>query len=64
MRYSELGLVRSRVVREAERRKRIHGLWQQAWPEGTWLLATTDEVQQDTWWQYRNGAVQAVHLFT
>lgn len=51
------------VVRDAERRKRIHGLWQHAWPNGTWLLATTDEVQQGVWWQYAQGAVQAVQLF-
>jgi len=51
------------VVRDADRRKRIHRLWHQAWPDGTWLLATTDEVEQGVWWQYRDGAVQAVSLF-
>ena len=51
------------VVRDADRRKRIHRLWQQAWTQGTWLLATTDEVQQGVWWQYAQGSVQAVSLF-
>ncbi len=45
------------------RRQRMHGLWQQAWPEGTWLLATTDEVDLGTWWQYSGGQLQTVALF-
>jgi hypothetical protein len=51
------------VVRDRARRQRIHGLWQQAWPEGTWLLATTDEVQQGTWWRYSAGQLHMVVLF-
>ncbi len=51
------------VVRDAERRQRIHRLWQQAWPAGSWLLATTDEVAQAVWWQYRTGQLRMVHVF-
>jgi hypothetical protein len=51
------------VVRDRARRQRIHGLWEQTWPQGTWLLATTDEVAQGTWWRYANGPLQAVQLF-
>ena len=35
----------------------------QALGEGTWLLATTDEVAQGVWWQYAARQVQAVALF-
>jgi hypothetical protein len=51
------------VVCDAERRKRIHRLWQQAWPAGSWLLATRDEVEQGVWWQYRTGQLRTVHVF-
>jgi hypothetical protein len=45
------------VAPTPKRRDWIHALWQQAWPEGTWLLATTDDVQQGVWWQYHHGVV-------
>jgi hypothetical protein len=52
------------VAPTAKRRDWLNRLWQQAWPGGSWLLATTDEVQEGTWWQYSVGQLQAVRLFT
>ena len=51
------------VVRDPARRQWIHRLWQQAWPEGTWLLATVEEVAQGIWWQSAAGQVKAVQVF-
>ncbi len=51
------------VAPTAKRRDWFNRLWQQAWPLGTWLLATTDEVEQGTWWQYRTGQLRTVHVF-
>jgi len=51
------------VAPTAKRRDWIHALWQQVWPQGTWLSATTDEVEQGVWWQYRQGEMLAVYVF-
>ena len=45
------------------RRDRIHRLWQRAWPDGQWLLATDAEVPADRWLLYQTGTLQAHHLF-
>jgi hypothetical protein len=51
------------VAPTVKRRDQIHRWWQDAWPDGTWLLATVDEVQQGVWWQAAAGHLQAVHVF-
>ncbi len=45
------------------RRDRIHRLWQRAWPDGQWLLATDADVHADRWQLYRAGTLRAHQLF-
>jgi len=47
----------------AVRRDRIHRLWQRAWPDGRWLLATDAEVSADRWHLYHAGTLHEYQLF-
>ncbi len=51
------------VVPHAKRRDRIHALWQHAWPDGHWLLATEADVHANTWQTYRAGSLTEQPLF-
>ena len=52
------------VAPTARRRDQIHRWWQAVWPDGTWLLATVDEVQQDCWTKFERGQVREHDLFS
>jgi hypothetical protein len=45
------------IAPTTKRRDQIHRWWQDVWPDGTWLLATVDEVQQDRWTYYHQGTM-------
>jgi hypothetical protein len=51
------------VVPHAKRRDRIHALWQQAWPDGQWLLTTEADMHADTWLAYQAGSLTERSLF-
>ena len=52
------------VVPHPERRDRIHALWQQAWPDGQWLLTTEADLHADRWLAYAGGMLCERPLFS
>lgn len=46
------------VVPSERRLQAIQRVWQQAWPDGRWLITTDAGLRADRWWQYHQGAWQ------
>ena len=51
------------VTPHAQRRDRIQTLWQQAWPDGHWLITTEADLLHDRWLDYQHGRLRERHLF-
>jgi hypothetical protein len=51
------------IVPTQKRKVAIMRAWAQAWPNGKWLIATDEEVQQDRWTMYFKGELNERRLF-
>jgi hypothetical protein len=50
-------------VPDGRRSAQVQRVWQEAWPDGHWYIATFDELRSAFWQRVRAGERQAVQFF-